>query len=157
MRANYHAQIAGLGMNRFTIGVLAGVICAPSLAPAQCTGYNYYTGQPQIAVEIPGPSPFWAHVSHDPLTGAPMIIYGPIYFQLSRTMQRFVSFHECCHHQMQTSNEIATNCCALRQMNPSQSQLNEIAFTHISVGSLPPQYGGSGVNFWELTLQQCRN
>lgn len=123
-----------------------------------CTAWSPVLGTVVNVIQGPGPSSFWAHAMIDPMTGLPTITYGPTFYQLPPLMQQFTYFHECAHLVEQTSNEFIPNCRALQLMRSqglSPAQESAIASIHMNIGPLPPQYGGSGANFWQGTLQAC--
>ena len=126
-------------------------------AQAQWCVAQHANGQLVPVRERPGPSMFWAHSSWD-MDGWPAITYGPPFFRLPPIMQEFTKFHECAHLAEQTTDEFQANCSALRAMRSrglSQQQENFIANFHRNIGPIGPQYGGSGVAFWQGTLQAC--
>jgi hypothetical protein len=112
------------------------------------------TGQPVRVRDHVGPSGFTAYASYDP-DGWPAITYAPSYFTLPPTVQTFLSLHECGHLVLHTTNEFLANCYAVAQGNWNENQLALIARSHLTVGQLPAQYGGSGAAFWEGTKQTC--
>lgn len=120
-----------------------------------CIANNRFTGQPASAVQVVGQSLHWAHADWLP-NGVPIITYGPTYFTLPPVMQIFTSIHECGHITLQTSDEFQANCFALRRIWPSPDVFNFLSMFHQSLGALPPQYGGSGMAFWNGTLAACR-
>lgn len=119
-----------------------------------CTAKNSLTGQLMLVTEIQGPSLHWAHAWWQP-NGNPTITYSPSYFALPDYMRIWTSAHECGHLTLQTPNEIAANCFALQRISPSPNMFNLVANFHRSIGPLPPQYGGNGVAFWNLTISNC--
>lgn len=118
------------------------------MAPHGMTG-----GMVEVFQQI-GPSMYWAHANYAP-NGMPFITYGPIYFSLPDYMQVFTSVHECGHLSQMTTDEFAANCYAIEQLGLSDFELVAVGNFHRAVGPLPPQYGGSGENFWLGTLQYC--
>lgn len=122
-----------------------------------CVAVHAGNGQLVAVRERPGQSMFWAHASWDP-DGWPAITYGPPYFQLPPIMQRLTKLHECAHLVEQSSNEFLANCRAVQIMRSQGLTANDegfIANFHQQVGSLGPQYGGSGAAFWYGTMQVC--
>ncbi|MEK0431937.1 MAG: hypothetical protein RL700_144 [Pseudomonadota bacterium] len=69
----------------------------------------------------------------------------------------FVYFHECAHAQQPQLGEIGANCAAYVDMERrglmSYHRYKEIEAVHLSMMSLPMEYGGSGPQFWHQTLQ----
>ena len=106
------------------------------------------------ARQILGPSPHFAHSFWAP-DGWPSIVYGQGYFQIPPLMQIFTSAHECGHLVNASANEPAANCFALQTLGLTPSQKLFIAQFHQNLGPLPPQYGGSGMQFWQMTRQLC--
>lgn len=137
--------------------------CAASAAHAQgipnaqgCTARHALSGQPVPVRQSVGPSQFWAQSRWDP-DGWPSITYNAPYFNLPPLMQTFTSAHECGHLVLQTDNELLANCFALRNLPLSGSDKQFIAQYHIGIGSIGPQYGGSGAAFWAGTVRTCPN
>jgi hypothetical protein len=68
----------------------------------------------------------------------------------------FVYFHECAHAQQPELGEIGANCAAYLEMERrglmSYHRYKEIEAVHLSMMSLPLEYGGSGPQFWHQTL-----
>lgn len=112
------------------------------------------TGQPVRVRDHVGPSGFVAFASYDP-DGWPAITYAPAYFSLPPTVQTFLSLHECGHLVLHTTDEFLANCYAVAQGHWTDEELAMIAQSHLSVGRLPAQYGGSGLAFWESTKATC--
>ena len=119
-----------------------------------CAAIHAGNGQLVAVRQRVGPSPYWAHSQWD-LDGWPAITYGAAYFQIPPLMQVFTTTHECGHLVLQTVNEFAANCFALRTLPLSSADKLAIAAFHKAIGLLPPQYGGSGAAFWEMTRQSC--
>lgn len=145
------------------LGVSTPVAFSPPLAAQpvpgivnaqQCLAPNRYTGQIQAAVHMSGPTKFWAQADWLP-NGAPIVIYGNNYFTLPPIMQIFTSMHECGHLSLFTANEFQANCYALKRFSPTVGDFNFLAQFHSAIGVLPPNYGGSGVAFWNGTLAVC--
>lgn len=69
----------------------------------------------------------------------------------------FVYFHECAHAQQPQLGEIGANCAAYLAMQSrglmSYLRMKEIEAAHLSIMSLPIEYGGSGPQFWHQTVQ----
>lgn len=124
---------------------------------AQCFALHGSGGGFVQVRERPGPSPYWAHASWDP-DGWPAITYGPAFGSLPFLMQQFTHLHECMHLSIPTTNEVYANCQALiamRQRGLSFADENFIAQQHAGRSDmqvLPPQYGGSGLAFWNATI-----
>jgi hypothetical protein len=120
-----------------------------------CTAMHGFTGQPVPVLQMPGWSPFWAHAQWM-MDGTPTITYGSAYFNLPSYMQVFTSIHECGHLVLRTTDEIEANCYAVFQGRWDPSTFQRIAAYHINFPlPLPPQYGGSGAEFWRLTMARC--
>lgn len=135
------------------------MLCAATGTYAQCMAPHKFTGQIVPAQEMPGPTGFFEAVSQYAPNGYPTITYGPQFLADPPLLQQFVRLHECAHLALPTSNEIAANCFALvnlrRQGLPPQFEAFIMQY-HIAKGSIPPQYGGSGMAFWQLTVN-CAN
>ena len=100
-------------------------------------------------------SPYRAVANYRP-DGYPIISYSQGFASLPPLMQRFVRLHECAHLIEAPGNEILANCRALqvlRSQGLSGYDERYIAQHHAADGTLPVQYGGSGVAFWAATLQ----
>lgn len=152
----------------FRIGLLAPLLLAlfcvpwlgsPSLAQSipnarSCVATIPSTGQPVRVRAHVGASSFTAYASYD-ADGWPAITYAPRYFALPPTVQTFLSMHECGHLVLHTSNEFVANCYAMAQRHWRQDEIALIAASHLAVGRLPPQYGGSGAAFWAGTKRAC--
>jgi hypothetical protein len=129
-----------------------------SAQSTQCVGRNFYTGLPTVAVEqsqavTVGNS--YAITYFDPISGIPVITYGPRFYQLHPLLQVFSKFHECQHANGIVS-EVAANCRALIQMRNlglSREEENIIAQWHIAEGVIGAQYGGTGAALWSETVQ----
>ena len=72
----------------------------------------------------------------------------------------FVYFHECAHAQKPALSEIGANCLAYFEMD-SRGLMNfysqkELETAHLGMMNLPMEYGGSGAQFWNQTLQCVR-
>ena len=106
---------------------------------------------------IPDPNltQYIAYATYDPL-GNPIILLGPKYYTLTPLIQKFTMYHESSHLSIPTSDEILANCTALKRMREEGlSVQNEkiIKDWHISQPSIGFQYGGTGLNFWTMTIQ----
>ncbi len=119
-----------------------------------CVAILPETGQPVRVRDHVGPSTFVAFASYD-ADGWPAITYTPAFFALPPTVQTFLSLHECGHLVLHTTNEFLANCYAVAQGHWTADQLALIASSHLSVGDLPSQYGGSGAAFWQGTKAAC--
>ena len=133
------------------------ILMCPEAGAACFAGMWGGTGKRVESRERAGMSMFWAHASWDP-DGWPAITYGPMFYQLPDTMQKLTRLHECAHLTIPTMDEFAANCAALRVMrreglSPAEEQY--IGQFHMNIGVLPPQYGGSGLAFWNGTMQLC--
>ncbi len=127
-----------------------------SAVGAQCVGRNAYNGLPQPAIITQGMTPgnAFAFTSFYP-NGQPGILLGPRYFQLAPILRRFTDIHECAHANG-AIDEVQANCIALQTMRSqglSAANENVIAQWHIGYGPIGQQYGGTGANFWQYTLQ----
>lgn len=120
-----------------------------------CYGIHQRTGFRVPVRHVLGESGGFVAYARADEYGYPTIYYSSAYFELTGTMQRFTAHHECGHHELGTSNEIASNCYALDAMNPTNAELRHIGDTFRSFSTLGPQYGGSGRAFWESTLMAC--
>jgi hypothetical protein len=123
----------------------------------QCVGRNRFSGLANVPVEKHGENVSWDYAAFftDPVHGTPIIVYGPRFREVSPLMQAFIRRHEC-QHANGVVDEITANCLALRQMRVqglTPPQEAELARWHLAQGRLDPQYGSSGVAFWERTLQ----
>jgi hypothetical protein len=139
------------------LAVAAVLVLLVGAAEAQSCTARHANGGLVAVRERPGPSMFWAHASMDP-DGWPAITYGPTFYQLPPIMQRLTVLHECAHLVERTTNEFHANCKALsimRQQGLTMAEEQYIKRFHIQIGSLGPQYGGSGAAFWAGTLQVC--
>ena len=97
----------------------------------------------------------YSAIFFDPVSGRPMIVYGPRYRAAAPLMQAFIKRHEC-QHANGVQDEVAANCAALLQMRAlglTAQQESRIASWLSAEGTLDPQYGGSGAVFWERTLR----
>ena len=119
-----------------------------------CVATLLETGQPVRVRDRIGPSAFTAFASYDP-DGWPAITYAPAFFALPPTVQTFLSLHECGHLVLHTTNEFVANCYAIAHGRWNWEELALIAQSHLSVGHLPAQYGGSGEAFWAGTKATC--
>jgi hypothetical protein len=121
----------------------------------RCYGIDLRTGLRAPVRHVRGESGgYWAYARPDEY-GYPTIYYSSTYFRLDRTMQLFTAHHECGHHELATSDEVAANCYALAAMRPTNAQFQHIGRTMRSIPALGPQYGGSGAAFWDRTLAAC--
>jgi hypothetical protein len=72
-------------------------------------------------------------------------------------MTRFTYYHECAHLAVPTWDEVRANCIGLNNMrlagHISKSEEQIVAQITSAVGPLPQKYGGSGLAFWEATVQ----
>lgn len=72
----------------------------------------------------------------------------------------FVYFHECAHAQDPDLDEIGANCAAYKAMARrglmNFHRLKELEAVHYSMLMLPEEYGGSGLKFWNKTLECAR-
>ena len=128
---------------------------AESIPNAQtCVAALPGTGRPVAVRAHVGSSGFTAFASYDP-DGWPAITYAPAFFSLPPTVQSFLSLHECGHLVLPTTNEFLANCYAISHGRWTEDDLALIERSHLSVGRLPPQYGGSGAAFWQGTKQTC--
>ena len=70
-------------------------------------------------------------------------------------------FHECGHFGAGGLNEIQASCNALKEMRrrglitPKQERI--VGDYHISLGFMGYNYGGTGKNHWQSTLQCANN
>ena len=101
-----------------------------------------------------GASGFTAFASYDS-DGWPAITYAPAFFSLPPIVQTFLSLHECGHLVLHTTDEFVANCYAVAQGHWNAEELSLIARSHLTVGRLPAQYGGSGDAFWSGTKAAC--
>jgi hypothetical protein len=108
---------------------------------------------------MPGGTGFFEAVAQYAPNGQPVITYSQQFLMHPPLLQQFIRLHECAHLALPTQNEFAANCFALVKLRqqglPSQAEAF-IAQYHLSKGFLPPQYGGSGLAFWQQTLA-CAN
>jgi hypothetical protein len=72
----------------------------------------------------------------------------------------FVFFHECAHAQDPDLDEIGANCAAYKAMARrglmNFHRMKELEAVHYSMLMLPEEYGGSGLKFWQKTLDCAR-
>ena len=97
----------------------------------------------------------YSPIFFDPVTGKPLIVYGPRYRNSAPLMQSFIKRHEC-QHANGVQDEIAANCAVLlpmRALGLTTQQEFRIAAWLSAEGTLDPQYGGSGTIFWARTLR----
>lgn len=142
----------------FGVVVLLLLASFASAAFAQCYA-RMFNGQGEVVQvrERQGMTPFWAQASWD-MDGWPTITYSPPFFQLQPIMQELTKIHECMHLSIPTVNEFEANCSALRVMRErglGAAEEDYIGQIHYSIGPLGPQYGGSGMAFWNGTIQMC--
>ena len=143
-------------MKRAVWLILLGFLLAPTAkAVADCYAPIGGSGPVVRVIEMPGNSPQWANAFFHPLTGQPVIVYGPSYSQLPPLLKRFTRAHECCHLTIPTSDEIEPNCCAIAQLNLSKDEIQAIGAFMSHIPWLPPQYGGSGTEYWHRTRESC--
>lgn len=119
-----------------------------------CTAPHAANGVPVQVRQMLGPSQHFAHSFWAP-DGWPAIVYGQGYFAIPPLMQIFTSAHECGHLVNASASEPLANCFALQTLKLAPSQKLFIAQFHQNLGPLPPNYGGSGMQFWQLTRQLC--
>ncbi len=110
--------------------------------------------QVRVRDHVGHPTGFTAYATYD-LDGWPSITYAPAFFTLPPTIQTFLSLHECGHLVLHTTDEFVANCYAVAQGHWTPAKLAWIALSHQSVGALPPQYGGTGIAFWNKTKETC--
>ncbi len=108
----------------------------------------------KVRDHVGDPAGFTAYATYD-ADGWPSITYAPAFFVLPPTVQTFLSLHECGHLVLHTTNEFLANCYAIAQGDWTPDELALIERSHISVGALPSQYGGSGAAFWAKTKATC--
>ena len=69
----------------------------------------------------------------------------------------FVYFHECAHAQQPSLSEIEANCASYKELQRrglmNYHRMKELEAVHLSMMSLPEEYGGSGAMFWHKTIQ----
>ncbi len=123
----------------------------------QCVGKSRFSGASVVPAETYGDPTGVAYsaIFFDPVSGRPMIVYGPRYRAVAPLMQSFIKRHEC-QHANGVQDEVAANCAALLQMRAlglTAQQEARIASWLSAEGTLDPQYGGSGAVFWERTLR----
>ena len=123
----------------------------------QCVGKNRYSGLAVAPTESDGDPTGVAYspIFFDPVTGKPLIVYGPRYRNSAPLMQSFIKRHEC-QHANGVQDEIAANCAVLlpmRALGLTTQQEFRIAAWLSAEGTLDPQYGGSGTIFWARTLR----
>jgi hypothetical protein len=109
------------------------------------------------AIQMNGNGPAWALTRVPPMVPQPVIIYTPLFYQLPPYMQVFTSDHECGHANGAT-DEFTANCFALNllfQKGGNAQTVLMIRQFHYGIGAVGPQYGGSGMAFWQLTYQRC--
>ena len=139
-------------------GLLAtALMSTPVVALGQCMARHWYTGFPVAVFETSGLTPGNAYaVANWAPNGMPMITYGPRFGALPPLLKDFVKLHECAHLSIPTMNEIEANCAALRVMRQRglsvQDEARIAQWTHAE-GQIGFQYGGSGGNFWQMTLR----
>lgn len=135
------------------------LLCAATNAYAQSMAPHQLTGQIVPVQEMPCPTGIYEAWAHYAANVYPVITYGSQFLADPPLLQQFIRLHECAHLALPTSNEIAANCFALvnlrRQGLPSPAEAFIVNTTHAK-GVLPPQYGGSSMAFWQLTLN-CAN
>lgn len=134
--------------------IVSSAVAQPIPNAKTCVATLPETGQPVRVRDHVGPSGFVAFASYDP-DGWPAITYAPAFFSLPPTVQTFLSLHECGHLVLHTTNEFLANCYAVAQGHWTADDLALIAQSHLSVGHLPSQYGGSGAAFWAGTKAAC--
>lgn len=123
-----------------------------------CYAPHNYTRQRVPVAGINGNAGgFWGLATYNPW-GWPMIIFDVnILPRLPAIVKRLVYYHECAHLSLPTLDEVRANCEGLRRMRGngdiSPSQEDELRNIFYSLGSLPPQYGGSGKVFWDNTMR----
>ncbi|MEO6626042.1 MAG: hypothetical protein ABIN37_14590 [Burkholderiaceae bacterium] len=154
-------------MRDLPVLALLGVLSAPVLAAApvdvanpehfQCVGKNRFSGLAVVPTESDGDPTGVAYsaIFFDPVSGKPLIVYGPRYRKIAPLMQSFIKRHEC-QHANGVQDEVAANCAALLQMRAlglTAQQESRIANWLSAEGTLDPQYGGSGAMFWERTVR----
>lgn len=111
-------------------------------------------GMSAQVIQNTGPVNAWAMTMWP--NGIPMTTYGPMYFKLPPLIQRFTSLHECGHASTGDPNEFHANCFALQHGGFSQEQIQQIGRFYTNwLGSIPPQYGGTGTAFWAGTMAAC--
>lgn len=123
----------------------------------QCIGKNRFSGLAVTPTEKDGDPTGVAYsaIFFDPVSGKPLIVYGPRYRNSTPLMQSFIKRHEC-QHANGVQDEVAANCAALLQMRAlglSAQQEARIASWLSAEGTLDPQYGGTGAIFWERTVR----
>jgi len=121
-----------------------------------CYAPHLATGIFVPVVELRGPTFGNAFaIANYNANGYPVITYGPRFFEEPKLIQKFIELHECAHLSQLTSDEILANCFALqgmRNLGLTNEQENQIAIWHYSMTNIAPQYGGTGENFWNMTL-----
>ena len=136
-------------------------------ADAACWGRNHITGQRQQVREIyrtsyRHPGRFIAEATASK-SGQPLIIYYNRYARLPAFYKSFVRQHECCHHWLRSKglnsgDEIAANCCALRRMRVSKRTARRIKGYMIrnDINSdVVVNSPGVGLEFWARTIARC--
>jgi hypothetical protein len=122
----------------------------------QCRAKNDKTGKEVSVLERRDvPTANWANAFFDADTGQPTILYSRKVSTMAPPVQAFIQMHECCHLSENLEDEIEANCCAIRRMKLSDRDLGEVEKVTKSVGWLPVGYGGSGEEFWRLTMEKC--
>jgi hypothetical protein len=73
----------------------------------------------------------------------------------SKLAADLVFYHECAHIRLQSDDEGAANCEAVREMRDSgyldDAGYAELTRWHEGMGRLAPRYGGNGKVFWQRT------
>ena len=141
---------------------LAALLIGGSPASAACIGFNSKTKQRQSVQQVyrtnvSHPRRHFAESRHDPATGRPITIYYRRYAQAPAYMKSFVRAHECCHH-LGNRDEIAANCCALKQLRLSRSStaaLRNYIISRDVNSETRSNYKGQGSKFWSKTERRC--
>jgi hypothetical protein len=127
-----------------------------------CYAPHAQTGQIVPVAGVNGSADgYWGFATYNNY-GWPVIIFDlePL-SKVPEIVVRFTYYHECAHLATPTKNEIQANCIALKQMrrNGDLSAKDEAIVGEVtrSLGKLKPQYGDSGIAFWDATLQCAGN
>ena len=141
-------QRVNFGFRRLAFFLAASLLIGAPTATA-CIGFNSKTKQRQSVQEIyrtniSHPRGYYANSTYDPTSGRPIIIYYRLYAQAPSYFKSFTRAHECCHH-LGYRNEIAANCCALKQLRLSRGSLAAVRNYIIARNS----------EFWRKTEQSC--
>lgn len=130
----------------------------PSGLSRTCYAPHARTGQIVPVAGVNGTAGgYWGYATYNN-SGWPVIIFDVSKLSVvPKIVVRFTYYHECAHLSEPTQSEIMANCIALLEMrrNGDLSAQGEaiVEKSTRSLGTLQPQYGGSGDAFWNATLQ----